>query len=114
MPGRRRIRRLGGLVVYRRCLLLLRHAVHDRVRRPGAGQVFPGHRHAERTAAAGRVLRLPAVRASPDRHVVLAGPGRGGLQVSARGPPRGLAQAAAADRPAVRLVVCAGPPDTVR
>lgn len=106
LSGRGRVRRLGGLDVHRRRVLLLRHAVHDRVRRPGAGQVVPGHRHAKRSAAAGRVLRLPAVRPGPDRHVVLARPGRGGVQVPARRPLRGPTQTAApARRAAVRPVM---------
>lgn len=102
MPGRGGVRHLGGLVVHRRRLLLLRHPVHHRVRRPGARQVVPGHGHAERAAATGRLLRLPAVRPGPDRHVVLARPGGGGVQVPARGPQRGTPQAAV--RSAVRAV----------
>jgi len=106
LSGRGRVRRLGGLDVHRRRVLLLRHAVHDRVRRPGAGQVVPGHRHAKRSAAAGRVLRLPAVRPGPDRHVVFARPGRGGVQVPARRPLRGPTQTAAPARhAAVRPVI---------
>jgi len=106
LSGRGRVCRVGGLDVHRRRVLLLRHAVHDRVRRPGTGQVVPGHRHSKRTAAAGRVLRLPAVRPGPDRHVVLARPGGGGVQVPARRPLRGPTQTAAQARhPAVRLVI---------
>lgn len=101
----RGVRRVGGLDVHRRRVLLFRHVVHHRVRRPGSRQIVPGNRHAERSAPVGRVLRLPAVRPGADRHVVLPGPGRGGVQVPARGPLRGTSEAAAPDEhPTVRPI----------
>jgi len=97
---------MGGLDVHRRRVLLLRHAVHNWVRRPGTGKIVPGHRHAKRTAAVGRMLRLLAVRPGPDRHVVLARPRGGRVQVQARCPLRRLTQTATPTRdPAVRFVI---------
>lgn len=105
MSRGRRVRRMGGMDVHRRSVFLFRHFVHNRVRRPGSRQIVSGNRHAERAAPIGRVLRLPAVRLGADRHVILAGPGRSGVQMSARGSLRGTAEAATADEhPTVRPI----------
>lgn len=51
LPRRGRVRRLGGVELPGRRLLLLRHPLHHRLRRPGAREVAQERRVAGRSAA---------------------------------------------------------------